>query len=422
MIEIKVIKTEKDYKDALSAIEGLMVQDPSPESKEGEQLLLLATLVADYESRTFPTTLPDPVDAIKFRMEQAGLKPANLVQYLGNKGRVSEILSGKRQLTLDMVRALEAGLGIPAKVLIRKPDQDKESQYQHWDTTLVKTMEAWGYFGSMSLKKYNKTELLKKFFSISSVEPAALFRKTSFRSETRTDKNALSAWRVHVLEKAKKLKAPRYRHGIIDLVFMQNLVKLSIKENGPILAREYLRKHGIKLIIERHLPRTHLDGAAILTEESNPVIGLTLRYDHLDNFWFTLMHELAHVGRHYNQDVELFYDEKLQDKDGTEIDEKEKEREADEWAEESILPKAKWEISPAKITPSPMAAQSLANELGINLVVVSGIIRYKHQNYYYLNKIINDESAKVRKFFPDAFRAYPNRDIAVFSRATLPSY
>lgn len=404
MIEIKVIKTEEDYKNALNAIEVLMVQDPDPESKEGEQLLLLTTLVSDYESRAFPTTLPDPIAAIKFRMEQADLKPADLVQYIGSKGRVSEILSGKRQLTLDMVRALEAGLGIPAKVLIQKPDQSKESQYQHWDTQLVKTMEARGYFGSMSLKKYDKTALLVKFFSLlgGGMQPVALLRKTNFRVEARTDKNALFAWKVRVLEKAEKVKAHKYKHGVVDLNFMRNLIKLSVKKDGPILAQEYLREHGIKLIIEPHLPKTHLDGAAIFTEKDNPVIGLTLRHDRLDNFWFTLMHELGHIGRHYDQDIELFYDEKLQDKDGIEINETEKE--ADEWAEESILPNTKWEISPAKVTPSSMAAQSLAEELGVHLVVISGVIRYKHQNYYYLNKIVNDENAKVRSLFKNDFQ------------------
>ena len=71
MKEIKLIKTEEDYKDALNAIEKLMGEDPRPESKEGEQLLLLSALIKDYESNVFPAILPDPIDAIKFKMEQA---------------------------------------------------------------------------------------------------------------------------------------------------------------------------------------------------------------------------------------------------------------------------------------------------------------------------------------------------------------
>ena len=407
MNDIKVIKTEKDYQEALKYIEALMATDPDPESAEGEKLAILSTLIADYESREFPVIFPSPVDAIKFRMEQAGLKPADLEQYIGSKGRVSEVLSGKRQLTLEMVRALEAGLGIPAKVLIQKPDQSTEEGYQHWDTQLVRAMEGYGYFGNKSLKKYSKVELLKQFFSSmgNNMQPAALFRKekTSYRTSSRTHKNALDAWMVRVLEKAKKIKvSATYKHGVIDLAFMRDLIKLSVKENGPLLARDHLKKVGIKLVIERHLPKTYLDGATILTEKDNPIIGITIRYDRLDNFWFTLMHELAHIARHYGQNIEIFYDEKLLEKGGIEIDAKE--READEWAEESILPESKWEISNAKITPTPMAAQSLANELGIHVTVVAGIIRYKHQNFFYLNKIINDDTAKVRKFFPDVFK------------------
>lgn len=407
MNDIKIIKTEKDYHEALKYIEVLMANDPDPESEDGEKLAILSTLVADYESKEFPVVFPSPVDAIKFRMEQAGLKPTDLEQYIGSRGRVSEVLSGKRLLTLDMVRALEAGLGIPAKVLIQKPDQNTDASFQHWDTQLVRTMESYGYFGNKSLKKYGKGELLKQFFALlgGNVQPAALFRKdrTSYRISSRTHKNALDAWMIRVLEISKKIKdLVIYQPGVIDLAFMRGLMKLSVKENGPLLACEHLKKVGIKLVIERHLPKTYLDGATILTEKNNPIIGITIRYDRLDNFWFTLMHELAHVARHYGQDIDIFYDEKLLEKDGAGIDAKE--HEADEWAEESILPESKWEISNAKITPTAMAAQSLANELGVHVAVVAGIIRYKHQNFFYLNKIINDDSAKVRKFFPEVFK------------------
>ena len=406
MTQIKVIKNQNDYEEALKLTEELMNHSPEPDTDEGAQLELLSILIEDYESKQFPSILPNPVEAIKFRMEQNGLKPSDLVKYLGSRSRVSEILSGKRKLTLEMVRVLESGLGIPAKILIQKPNQGEESHYQHWDTRVVRAMEDYGYFGSKTLKKYSKGELLKEFFASigGNLQPVALFRSgISHRSVPRTDTGALSAWMIRVIDKSKKIKTPvKYKHGIIDITFMRNLVKLSTKENGPVLACEELRKIGIKVVMERHLPKTYLDGAAILTEKNNPVIGITLRYDRLDNFWFTLMHELAHVARHYGQDISVFYDEKLLEKDGIEISVKE--READEWAGESILPESKWEISNAKITPSPMAVQSLANELGIHIVVVAGVTRFKHRNFFYLNKIINNDSAKVRKLFQDAFK------------------
>lgn len=406
MNDIKVIKNQTDYNEALESIEKLIGGSPDPNSVEGEKLNLLVTLVRDYESHMFPIDLPDPIEAIKFKMEQKGLKPNDLVKYFGSRGRVSEILSGKRQLTLDMIRMLEAGLGIPAKVLIQKPDQNVASNYQHWDTQLVKAMENYGYFGTKSLAKYGKEELLKKFFSSleNDMQLATLFRKNknSYRTDSSTHKNALNAWIIRVLEKAKKIKTPvSYRHGVIDLNFMRDFMKLSIKENGPILACENLKKIGIKLVIEPHLPKTYLDGAVVFTEK-NPVIGITVRYDRLGNFWFTLMHELAHVARHYGQNVDIFFDENLLEKGETVMDIKE--LEADEWAGESILPESKWEISNAKITPTAMAAQSLANELGVHVAVIAGVIQYKHQNFFYLNKIIKDESAKVKKYFPDVFK------------------
>ena len=400
MSKIKIIKTEQDYQEALKLVEELMNQDPNPDSTEGEQLSLLSTLIQDYETRTVPESLPDPFEAIKFRMEQANLKPTDLIPYIGSRSRVSEILSGKRQLTLEMIRALEIGLGIPAKVLIQKLDQNTESQYQYWDNTLIRTMEIRGYFGDMSLKKYNKSELLKNFFSklVIQKQPAILFRKGSYRTAPLTDKNALSAWMIRVLQKAEKIKMPvKYKHGVVDFAFMQNFTKLSMQEKNPLIAQEYLKKYGIKMIVEPHLPKTRLDGATILTDKDNPVIGLTLRFDRLDNFWFTLMHELAHISLHYNnQDFDFFYDE-LEKVKGLNIDPME--READNLASEALVPLSKWEISPAKLIPSSIAANSLSKELGVHVAIIAGKIRYEGGKWAYLNNIIDQE--KARKYFPN---------------------
>ena len=133
MNKIKIIKTEQDYTEALKLVEELITFDPKPDSEKGEQLDLLSTLIHDYEARAFPETLPSPIEAIKFRMEQNNLKSVDLIPFIGSRSRVSEILSGKRQLTLEMVRALSDGLGIPAKVLIQKPESSPVSVYENWD-------------------------------------------------------------------------------------------------------------------------------------------------------------------------------------------------------------------------------------------------------------------------------------------------
>ena len=94
-----------------------------------------------------------------------------------------------------------------------------------------------------------------------------------------------------LVDKAKEIKlTTSYKHGVINSDFLQGLIKISIEERSPILAQDYLRSHGINLVVEPHLPKTYLDGAVILKKEENPIIGLTIRHDRLDNFWFTLLH------------------------------------------------------------------------------------------------------------------------------------
>ena len=400
MTDIKIIKTKADYDEALKLIEELVDRDPAVGSADADRLTLLTALVRDYESKTFPEHLPDPIDAIKFRMDQAGLKAADLVPFIGPAGRVSEILSGKRQLTLEMVRALSSGLGIPAKVLIQKPAE--RAQSQNWDTALVKAMAQRGYFGGKTLKTNTKAELIDGFLeAFGGLQPAALYRKTVFRVAPRTDKNALLAWRLRVLQKAIELSVATEYRKTATPALLKEVVRLSIEPQGPLRAVSHLATQGIKLVIEPHLPKTHLDGATILTDKAHPIIGLTLRHDRPDNFWFTLIHELAHIALHYESGTETFYDEELQGSNALELDAAE--READALAEEAILPNSKWEISAAKYTPSPMAAESLAHELGVQAAVIAGMIRFKHQNYYYLNKLVNNESLSIRKYFPDVF-------------------
>jgi HTH-type transcriptional regulator / antitoxin HigA len=115
----KIIKTEAECAAALARIEKLM--SARPNTPQGDELELLSLLVHDYEDRVFPIDKPDPITAIRFRMEQQGLKPGDLVPFLGSRSRVSEVLSGRRSLSLKMIRALVGGLGIPAEVLLGEP-------------------------------------------------------------------------------------------------------------------------------------------------------------------------------------------------------------------------------------------------------------------------------------------------------------
>ena len=122
-MNIKPIKTRSDYKAALKIIEGLM--DAKAGTPDGDRLDVLSVLVEAYETKNFPIDAPDPVEAIKFRMEQQGLERRDLEPMIGTRARVSEVLSGKRGLSLNMIRRLNTGLNIPAGVLIQESQGKK---------------------------------------------------------------------------------------------------------------------------------------------------------------------------------------------------------------------------------------------------------------------------------------------------------
>jgi HTH-type transcriptional regulator / antitoxin HigA len=119
---VALIHNVDEYQAAMDELDRLMALDPEPGSPDDERLELLMLLIERYESEQVPIELPHPIEAIKFRMEQLGLRPVDLVPYIGSRGRVSEILSGRRALTLPMIRRLHEGLGLPVEVLIREYD------------------------------------------------------------------------------------------------------------------------------------------------------------------------------------------------------------------------------------------------------------------------------------------------------------
>ena len=118
-MNIHPIRTKADYKRALRDVSAYFDNEPEPGSAEGDRFEILTTLVEAYEGKHFPIDLPDPVEAIKFRMEQAGLAPKDLVPAIGRLNRVYEILNHKRPLTLNMIWRLHEKFGIPAESLIR---------------------------------------------------------------------------------------------------------------------------------------------------------------------------------------------------------------------------------------------------------------------------------------------------------------
>ena len=117
-MDISPIRNKKDYNNARARLEEIF--EAKKGSKEGDELEILSILIDDYENKNFPVGMPDPIEAIKFRMEQLGMKPKDLAEAVGYKSRASEILSKKRKLSLAMIRKISSRLHIPTDVLIQE--------------------------------------------------------------------------------------------------------------------------------------------------------------------------------------------------------------------------------------------------------------------------------------------------------------
>ena len=186
-----------------------------------------------------------------------------------------------------------------------------------------------------------------------------------------------------------------YETGTVTLDFLTQVARLSWSDDGPRVAQEFLAQHGIPLVIERHLPRTYLDGAALRLGDGRPVVALTLRYDRIDSFWFCLLHELAHVGRHLDRDAgTAFIDDLSLRKPDRELEDQ-REVEADQWASEALIPSAQWKTSPVRTTPTPLGVMTLAHHLQVHPATVAGRIRYERQNYRLLSQFVG--TGKVRQ-------------------------
>ena len=170
---------------------------------------------------------------------------------------------------------------------------------------------------------------------------------------------------------------------------VSELVSLSTRSNGPVDAIDLLRGHGVILVIERHLPATHLDGAAMLLNDEIPVVGLTLRHDRLDNFWFTLFHELGHIFRHRERGLrEGFFDEE----GAPPLNELESE--ADEFAESAFIPNEVWRKSFVRFTKVREQVIQFAKERGISSAVVAGRIRRVRKDWSLFSDLVGQGSLR----------------------------
>ena len=400
MAYVKPIRTEADYDAAIERIGELM--DAAPGTPEGDELEVLMALTAQYEDVHYVIELPDPVSAIEFRMEQAGLTPSDLAPILGSRAKVSEVLSGKRNITMAMARALHRHLGIPASALLqeRGATLDRDSEDVKWDKFPLNEMAKRGWISQLpDLKGHAEelvVELAARAFGGKQTAPAFLFRKTnSARANAKTDTYALAAWQMQMMAMVNEHPPiADYRPGTVTPDFLRDLAQLSMKDSGPRMAQDLLADGGIALQILRALPRTYLDGAAFRMHDGRPVVGLTLRHDRIDNFWFCLLHELAHVGLHLDDGSDgLFFDDHdLRGK--TAGSGAEREEEADRLASDALLPPAVWDDQEIATVEDLLG---LAHRAGVHPAIVAGRIRYETGDYRRFTQFVG--SGAVRRLF-----------------------
>jgi len=400
----KLIKKEKDYNLALARIEKLM--DSKPGTSEFDELELLSTLVEIFEDEHFPIEMPDPVSAVKFRMEQLGLNQQGLVPFIGSRSKVSEVINRKRPLTLSMMRSLHKGLGIPADVLLQEPGSSFPESIPdlEWVKFPISEMARRGWIPKIKDTQGRAEELIRNLIDQAGglkAASACLFRKgQSTRENSKNDPYALKAWCLKILALATNNPLDTvYQKGTVNTTFLRDVAKLSYFKNGPLLAKEYLEKHGIHLVVLPHLSRTYLDGAAILLPNDRPVIGLSLRYDRLDNFWFCLLHELAHVAKHLSLGENEIIIDDLDLRELQSIPEDLHEQEADKIAQEALIPSKVWKVLNKAETIEPGKVLSLAEKLKIHPAIIAGRIRFEQNNYKILSRFIGNK--EVRKQFSD---------------------
>ncbi len=390
----KIIRTEAEHHAYLNEIEHLLSHGEHLTQVEVDRLEVLTVLVEAFENSQYPLEPIDPIDAIQFRMEEKSLKQADLIPYFGTSSRVSEVLKRKRPLTVQMIRALSIGLGISTDTLIGLAESRRSDAHEiDWSKFPIKEMMARGWFDKITDKISDNVEaIVRNYITGSGLQiGSAAFRRTlSGEAKTPTTTYALYAWLARVIQRSRNenFHLGTFRQDQLNSAFLRDLAQLSWSERGPQLAVEFLQTHGIKIIFEPQLKGTQLDGAALKDVDGSPIIALTLRFDRIDNFWFTLMHEVVHIWKHIFDDKEVFVD------DLNVSSEDRRESEANRIAGEAFIPRLIWRRSDAYLSPSKESIEKLARELRIHPAIIAGRLNKDTGDYTKFQNLLGHHEVK----------------------------
>lgn len=399
---MKLLKTPEQHAEALERIGRLAARGEHLTPSQQDELEVLIALTEKYEKETQPVIPPTPLEAIRFRMEQMGYKQKDLAALVGGASRASEIMAGKRGLTTEMIRRLRDEWGIPADSLLGGATPDPEptapapgavGAYDPANYPL-KQMYGRGYFprysGDWKSHRKDPAELLQDLYQRGSgVRRELALCRQGGGEKSKINPHALEAWQQRVLVRAAEQRdLPAYDSGALDGNFLRWLAGLSGLAQGPRLACGALEEKGIAVVIEPHLDQTHLDGAAMLGTGDRPVIGLTLRHNRLDNFWFTLFHEIGHVLKHLSVENPAILDVDIDRRKTGVI-----ETEADRFALDTLIPPDAWD---AQVRHLKLAAEirAAAKRLCVHPAVIAGRLRREANDYRIHRTLVGNQQLK----------------------------
>lgn len=250
-----------------------------------------------------------------------------------------------------------------------------------------------------STAKMTTDTILDAFSKFILARPPTLATQAMFRESTKVAQGSLwrgltsHLWLAHAAFTAIEDEIPEFQREALEGDSITELVQMSRFEDGPTRAGEWLKNAGIHLSVNNPLPTMRLDGAALMLQDNRPLIALTLRFDRLDSFWFTLLHELGHIKRHIMKDSRLSF---LDDLEESSADE-EFEAEADAFARNSAIPRDIWRRSEARRLCKKKAVLDLAAQLHIHPAIIAGRLRFENQDYTLFPELVGQD--QVREYF-----------------------
>lgn len=388
---IRPIRNQSDHELALAQIDALMCKDELS-TEDLNHLEVMSILVEKYEETEFPLRMPTPVEAIEFRMDQEGLNRSDLAKKLGfSKSRISDVLNGKRDISLDMARALHEKMGVPADVLISKEHQGIPDAVDgiDWSKFPIREMVKNGWLNEPSNIKDKAEECVRSLMSQAGVSQPHFFGAAFRGTESKKpDPYCVNAWLFYVRGKAIACESTQtFCKQNIDAKFRRELAKLSLYSDGPARAFEELKRVGITPVVAKQLKKTHVDGACFKLPSGKPAIALSLRHDRLDNFWFTLLHECVHVERHL-ESLDFILDE-TEGQNGAFGNDSKNEHEANELARNALLPADTFAL--LKLHQNKMSKAQivdLAKRADVHSAIVAGQFRVLTGRYTHFSSLL----------------------------------